>query len=492
MDRQLFIGNQWCDAIGQGKISCIDPASETEFGTVPAGVAADIDCAVTTAREAYAHGWKQTPPAARATLLRAYAAKIRGHRAELADLETQDNGKPLAESLFDVDTAATIFDMYAGLADELQAAQQSDLPLAVDYLKVTIARQPVGVVGLITPWNFPIEQFTWKVAAALAAGCCCVVKPSEVTSVTALAMAELAAKAGFPAGVLNVVTGYGKDAGSALVAHPGVDKISFTGSTATGKAIMTLAAQDLKKVSLELGGKSPVIVFDDVNIDRAVEWVMFGAFVNQGQVCTSTSRLLLDETIAPQFLARLKTASERIVVGDGKAAGVQMGPLSSKAHFDKVMGYIDAGITAGAKLLTGGSMPKGVNRGYFVQPTVFTDVTPDMSIWREEIFGPVLSVRLFTDEADAVRQANDTPYGLAATVLSEDLGRADRVADQIDAGIIWQNCNQMVVMEAPWGGMKKSGFGRELGKWGMEAFQEVKQKTRWLPDAALGWYPPAP
>lgn len=489
----MFIGNEWVDAASGRTIPCFNPADESEFDTVPAAGGEDVDAAVKAARAAFDGGWKRTSPALRANLLRSFARNIREDRERLGALETQDNGKPLAEALFDVDTAAQIFEMYADLCEQFEGWRGTDIELPVDYLKTTVTYQPLGVVALITPWNFPIEQFTWKVAAAIAAGCACIVKPSEVTSVTALALAELARKSGFPSGVLNVVTGYGREAGEALVNHPGVDKVSFTGSTATGQHIMSLASATLKRVSLELGGKSPVIVFEDVNIDRAVEWVMFGAFVNQGQVCTSTSRLLLHESIAPVFLEKLKKGAQSIVVGDGRAKGVQMGPLSSAGHYAKVTGFVAAGLDEGAELLTGGRRPDGLDRGYFIEPTVFTKVEPTMAIWREEIFGPVLSVKTFKDEEEAIALANDTLYGLAATVLSEDTGRAERVVDQIDAGITWQNCNQMVVMQAPWGGMKKSGFGRELGQWGMEAFLEVKQKTRWLPDAGLGWYQqPAP
>ncbi|MFD1329194.1 aldehyde dehydrogenase family protein [Mycoplana ramosa] len=488
MSGKLFIRNEWVDAVSGRTIPCINPADETEFERVPAAGPEDVGRAVNAARAAFDGGWKRSSPELRGKLLRELARNIRAARERLGQLETRDNGKPLPEALFDVDTAAQIFEMYAELAEQFDGWHGTNLTLPVDYLQTTVKYQPLGVVALITPWNFPIEQFTWKVAAAIAAGCTCVVKPSEITSLTALALAELAQKSGFPPGILNVITGYGSEAGEALVNHPGVDKISFTGSTATGRRIMSLAAPTLKRVSLELGGKSPVIVFDDVKIDRAVEWVMFGAFVNQGQVCTSTSRLLLHETIAPAFLEKLKKGARSIVVGDGRTPGVQMGPLVGAEHYRKVTDYVAAGVREGAELLTGGGMPSGLNRGYFLEPTIFTNVEPHMSVWRDEIFGPVLSVKTFRTEEEAIALANDTDYGLAATVLSEDTDRAERVIDQIDAGITWQNCNQMVVMQAPWGGMKKSGFGRELGRWGMEAFLEIKQRTRWLPDAGLGWY----
>lgn len=485
---RMYIGNDWLDAESSELIDCIDPASEQVFDTIPAAGAAEVDRAVTAARAAFTGPWRATTGKQRAAILRDIAEGIRGNREALAALETRDNGKPLPESYIDVDTIAQIFDMYSDMAEELDSRGEEPLSVPGDALRVTVAYRPIGVVGMITPWNFPLEQFTWKVAPALAAGCCAVVKPSEFTSLSSLELTRIIAEAGLPAGVLNVVTGTGAEAGDALVRHPGIDKISFTGSTATGRQIMKAAAEDLKRISLELGGKNPVIVFDDVDIEPAVEWVAFGGFVNQGQVCTATSRLLVQDRIADRFLDRLKQVAETIRVGAGDAEGVKMGPLVSRAQFDKVMGYIDAGKAAGARVLCGGGRVEGFNAGYFVAPTIFTDVTPEMSIWTDEIFGPVLSVMRFSDEGEAVRLANDTPYGLAATVLSADTQRAERVADALDSGITWQNCNNVVVIQAPWGGVKKSGMGRELGRWGLENFLEPKQKTRWLSGGSLGWY----
>lgn len=489
MARKMLINNKWVGSKSGKSIACVNPATEQEFDTIPQGNEADVDAAVAAARKAFDTGWKDTTGAQRAALLRALAARITAHRDDLAKQETLDNGKPLAESYFDVDTAVQIYKMYAGMAEDLDKRGEENVDLPVDYLKAGVTYRPMGVIGMITPWNYPLEQFTWKVSAALAAGCTCVVKPSEFTSVTALILGKIIVEAGFPAGVVNIVTGTGPEVGVALVKHPDVNKISFTGSTATGKSVMQTASRDLKRVSLELGGKNPIVVFDDVDLDRAAEWVAFGAFVNQGQVCTATSRLVLHKRIADKFLARLKKLSRSIVVGDGMEEGVQMGPLVSSAHYDKVTGYIDAGKSAGAKVLTGGDRPSHLNTGYFVNPTVFTGVTQDMSIWTDEIFGPVLSVIEFETEDEAIALANDTPYGLAAAVLSADTGRAERIAEQLEAGITWQNCNQMVVIQCPWGGVKKSGMGRELGRWGLESFMELKQKSRWLPDAGLGWYP---
>lgn len=484
----LFINGSWENSSGGLTLDAVDPATEQVFGKIADACEEDVNRAVAAASKAFA-SWRLTSGTVRAGYLRGFAEQLRQRRDLLAALETQDNGKPLPESVHDVNVAAQIFDMYAGLA-EAQDQTDTTLSTSADYLHVEVKRLPLGVVALITPWNFPLEQFTWKVSAALAAGCTIVLKPSEITSATALACADIAHSIGLPAGVLNIVTGRGATTGSALAAHPAIAKVSFTGSTATGRSIMQAASKGLTRIGLELGGKSPIIVFDDVNLERAVEWVMFGAFVNQGQVCTSTSRLLLSETIAPAFLAQLRARVEAIRVGPGTEQGVQMGPLVSAAHYAKVMSYIDAGRAEGATLLTGGSRPAGLEQGYFVAPTVFTDVTPQMRIWREEIFGPVLSVMVFKTEAEAVALANGSDYGLAAAVLSNDLERVARVSAQMEVGIIWENCSNLVVMEAPWGGVKQSGMGRELGRWGMEAFQELRQVTRWLPDAPLGWYPP--
>lgn len=484
---KMFIAGELCDAVSMRTIDCVDPSTETAFAEVPDAGEEDVDRAVSAARSAFA-SWSRKSGRERAGILRKVAEAITSNREELARLETRDNGKPLPESYIDVDTIAAIFGMYAGMAEELDERGEESVEQAGEAFRVSVAYRPVGVVGMITPWNFPLEQFTWKVAPALAAGCCAVIKPSEFTSLSSLRLAEIMDGAGLPKGVLNVVTGTGQAAGQALVKHPGIDKVSFTGSTETGKHIMRAAAEDLKKVSLELGGKNPVIVFDDVDIDAAVEWVAFGAFVNQGQVCTATSRLLIHKGIEDKFIERLKQVAEAIHIGPGDADGVRMGPLVSDAQYRKVMSYIEAGKSAGAALVTGGGRPEGLDRGYFIAPTIFTGVTPEMAIWTQEIFGPVLSVMSFTEESEAVRLANDTPYGLAATVLSEDRDRAERVADELEAGITWQNCNNMVVIQAPWGGVKKSGMGRELGRWGLESFLEPKQKTRWMPGGGLGWY----
>ena len=483
----MYIAGEWQQAASSDTLECIDPATGEVFDHIPDAGQADVDRAVRAASEAFV-GWRRMSGMDRAEILENIAHGIAARRHDLAKLETRDNGKPLAESFIDVDTIAAIFSMYAGMARDLDLRGEERIEGAGEAYRVSVSYQPVGVVGLITPWNFPLEQFTWKVAPALAAGCCAVVKPSEFTSLSSLLLTEIISEAGLPDGVLNVVTGTGSGAGEALVRHPGIDKISFTGSTATGQKITRLVADDLKRISLELGGKNPVLVFEDVDIAATADWVAFGAFVNQGQVCTATSRLLVHETIADDLLDRLKKVAEGIRVGAGGEDGVQMGPLVSQAHHDKGMSFIEAGRDVGARLLTGGSRPGHLKKGYFLSPTIFTDVTPDMSIWTDEIFGPVLSVMTFADEDKAIALANDSPYGLAGAVFSSDAARTERVADALDVGITWQNCSNMVVIQAPWGGMKKSGMGRELGRWGLENFLEPKQKTRWLPERGLNWY----
>jgi len=326
------------------------------------------------------------------------------------------------------------------------------------------------------------------VAPALAAGCTCVLKPSELTSLTALELAKIADACGLPAGVLNLVTGTGPIAGHALSNHRDIDKLAFTGSVPTGRRIMAAAAQDIKNISLELGGKSPFVVFADADLAQAVEWILFGIFWNQGQVCSATSRVLVERSFASRLIDALVEQARKIVIGDGLAPGTLLGPLVGAAQRDKVVHYIERARNAGVKLACGGGRPAHLDRGYFVEPTIFVDVADNDPIWREEVFGPVLAVSTFDDEAEAIRRANDTPYGLAAAVMSRDIDRCNRVARAFRAGIVWINCSQPTFTQAPWGGMKASGIGRELGRWGLENYLEVKQVTTYRSDEPWGWY----
>ena len=346
----------------------------------------------------------------------------------------------------------------------------------------------MGVAGAIIPWNFPMLMAAWKVAPALAAGCCMVLKPSELTPLTALELADIAHQAGLPAGVLNVVTGLGPEAGAPLSEHPGIDKLAFTGSVPTGTRIMQAAARDIKNISLELGGKSPFIIFDDSDIEAAVEWIMFGIFWNQGQVCSATSRVLVQRDLYEPLLKRLVEQTERVSIGHGMDEGVLLGPLVNRGQYDKVLAAIARGREEGATLLTGGTRPAHCEKGYFLTPAIFADVPQDSWIWKEEIFGPVVCVRPFDDEADAVRSANDSRFGLAAAVMSRDSARAERVARRLRAGIVWVNCSQPTFTEAPWGGYKQSGIGRELGEWGLNNYLETKQITRYDSEQPWGWY----
>lgn len=488
MHDAMYIDGRWRAAASGATLPVVNPADERVFDRVPAGDQADVREAVAAARRAFEGPWRETSARQRSTLLHAIAAGIHRRKDELARLEVADNGKPLPEALWDIDDAARCFDYYASLALEIDTQQDAPVALPDDRFASSVRREPTGVAGLIVPWNYPLLMATWKVAPALAAGCSCVLKPSELTSLTALELARIAAEAGVPAGVLNVVTGIGTVAGQALCAHPEVDKLAFTGSVATGRAVMMAAAQDIKRVSLELGGKSPLIVFADADIDEAVEWIMFGVFWNQGEVCSATSRVLIERPIAAAVINALVERVRAIRIGDGLAEGTLLGPLVSAAHRDKVLAYIDEGRRAGARILCGGGKPPQLPRGYFVEPTIFDRVTDDMRIWREEIFGPVLCVDAFDREDEAIGRANATSYGLAAAVMSRDDARCNRVAKAFRAGVVWINCSQPTFSQAPWGGMKRSGIGRELGRWGLDNYLEVKQVTRYCSAAPWGWY----
>ena len=468
-------------------IDVINPATEKAFTTIPQGTEEDVDRAVANAKAALAGAWRGTSGRERAFFLRAIAEKIETEKQTLAALEVRDNGKPLPEALGDISDAAYCFNLYATYAEDLDHRQGERITVPDARFETRLTYMPSGVAGLIVPWNYPLLMAAWKVAPAIAAGCTMVLKPSEFTSLTALELARIARDVGLPGGVLNVVTGYGREAGARLAAHPGVRKLAFTGSVATGVNVALAAARDIKSVSLELGGKSPIIVFDDADLEQVVEWVMFGIFCNQGQVCSATSRLIVQRSMAPRLIERLVAEAGKITIGDGMDAGVLLGPLVSKPQYDKVLGYIAEGQRE-AKLVCGGKRPPGLDAGYFVEPTIFVDVPPQARIWKEEIFGPVLSMAAFDTEAEALQLANDTEFGLAAAVMSADLDRAERVAGQLEAGVVWINCSQPNFLEPPWGGIKKSGVGRELGLWGLNNFLEPKQTTRYTSAEPWGWY----
>lgn len=486
---QLFINGKWTAPVQGGSFDTHDPATEVAIAQVAAATAEDVDLAVQAARQAFDHGgWPELSGTARAGYLRRIASLIRDKQQMLAELEVRDNGKPLSEALWDIGDTAYCFDFYADLAEKLDEQQEKPVALSDDRFSSVARREPVGVCGAIIPWNFPMLMAAWKVAPALAAGCTMVLKPSEVTPLTALQLADIAREAELPPGVLNVITGFGADAGSPLTNHPEVDKLAFTGSVPTGRKIMQAAATEIKNISLELGGKSAFIIFDDSDIEKAVEWILFGIFWNKGEVCSATSRVLVQRGLYDALLARLVSEAENIRIGNGMDEGVLLGPLVNAAQYHKVQSAIARGVEQGAILRSGGKRPPGCNQGFFLQPTIFTDMSEESDIWREEIFGPVVCVRPFDDEAEALASANRSRFGLAAAVMSADLTRAERVARKLRAGIVWINCSQPTFTEAPWGGYKQSGIGRELGEWGLNNYLETKQITRYDSEEPWGWY----
>jgi betaine-aldehyde dehydrogenase len=489
MRSELYIDGHWRPAADGGTFDVINPATEEIIHKVASGTAADVDAAVKAARRAFDNdGWPKLKGAQRAWYLRAIANGIRASQAEIARLEVIDNGKPFPEAVWDIADAAGCFDFYAGLAEQLDNDPEEPIALADARFTSKAVREPIGVAGAIIPWNYPLLMASWKVAPALAAGCTVVLKPAEVTSLTALELAAIADEAGLPPGVLNIVTGAGSVAGQAIIDHKQVDKLAFTGSGPVGSKVMAAAARDIKRVSLELGGKSPFVVFDDSDIEKAVEWILFGIFWNQGQVCSATSRVLVQATIYEPLLKRLIEEANRIRIGNGLDEGVLLGPLVSKRQYNQVVAAIEAAKAAGATIACGGTRPEGFDKGYYLRPTVLTDVPLDSAAWTEEIFGPVVCVRPFKTEEEAIGLANDSRFGLAAAVMSVDDVRAERVAKAFRAGIVWINCSQPTFTEAPWGGYKESGIGRELGRWGLDNYLETKQITRFVSDDPWGWY----
>ncbi|XP_076960534.1 aminoaldehyde dehydrogenase 2, peroxisomal-like isoform X1 [Bidens hawaiensis] len=492
--RQLFIDGEWREPVRKNRIPVINPATEQIVGDIPAATSEDVDIAVKAARRALRRNggkeWATASGAHRAKYLRAIAAKITEKKAEFSKLEAIDCGKPLDEAAWDMDDVAGCFEYNAELAEALDAKQNAPINLPMDTFKCHVIREPIGVVGLITPWNYPLLMATWKVASALAAGCAAILKPSELASVTCLELGEVCREVGLPPGILNILTGLGPEAGAPLASHHDVDKIAFTGSSATGSKIMTAAAQNVKPVTLELGGKSPIVVFDDVDIDNAVEWTLFGCFWTNGQICSATSRLILHESIAKEFLDKLVKWAKNIKISDPLEEGCRLGPVVSGGQYEKVLRFVETAKREGATILHGGKRPQHLKKGFYIEPAIITDVTTSMQIWREEVFGPVLCVKTFSTEQEAIELANDTHYGLGSAVISNDLERCDRLTKAFEAGIVWVNCSQPCFSQAPWGGKKCSGFGRELGEWGLENYLSVKQVTRYISKEPWGWYTP--
>ncbi|MDR2044316.1 MAG: aldehyde dehydrogenase family protein [Clostridium sp.] len=481
---RLYIDGKWMET-GRTRDS-VNPADGTVAGTVYEGDESHVDMAVAAAERAFP-AWMALPVTERAALLFRIADLIEQRAEKFAAIDTADNGKPLRDSLGDAYDSAACFRYYAGLIDKPSGYTYS-VPDPNTYAMTV--REPIGVCGLIAPWNYPLMMAAWKIAPCIAAGNTAVFKPSSLTPLSAVALFGLMEEAGIPAGVANLVMGGGVTVGDAMVRHPGIGKVVFTGGTDTGKTLMKAAAETLKGVGLELGGKSPCVIFDDVDIDTGVDWALFAVFCNQGEVCSAGSRLILQDTIYDEFLARLAARAEKIKIAAGTVPGAEMGPLVSEEHRNTVLGYIETAKSEGARLVCGGTRPSGAefDKGYFVLPTIFADCTPEMTIVREEVFGPVLAVQKFSTEAEAIALANDCQYGLAAGVFSNDAARALRVVRAFRAGITWVNAYHPTFAQAPWGGYKQSGIGRELGPYGLEEYTEVKQINLNLAPGPVGWF----
>ena len=471
---RMVIGGELVDAAEGRTFEVVNPATGQVIATAPLGGRPDVDRAVAAARKAFddPKGWATWPATKRGRTLAKFAALIRTHSQELSELETRNVGKPISGSTGEILGASFVFDYYAGAANKIFG---ETIPVSKPGLDFTL-REPIGVVGLIVPWNFPLLMASWKLGPALAAGNTAILKPASLTPLTALRIGELALEAGIPAGVLNVITGPGGTAGASIAAHEGIGKVAFTGETTTGQEIMRLAATNVKKISLELGGKSPNIVFADADLEKFARESPYSVFDNCGQDCCARSRILVERSVHEQVVEAFAAATRAIKVGDPMDQATEVGPMVSLKQRERVLDYIEIGRSEGGSIVVGGGIPDDAAfaDGAYIQPTVFDGVRPDARIVREEIFGPVVSVIPFDDEADALRLANATPYGLSGSVWSRDIGKALRIARGLQAGVISVNSNSSVHTEAPFGGYKMSGIGRELGMHALELYTEVK------------------
>jgi phenylacetaldehyde dehydrogenase len=477
--RPMLIDGKWVQAKSGKVFDVLDPATEMKLATVAEGDAADIDAAVRAARKALEHGpWGRLTPSARGRIVHKIGDLILEHLDELAQLESLDNGKPFSVArVADVPLAADIFHYMSGWATKLEGKHIpiSNLVSPGQYLSFT-RLEPVGVVGQIIPWNFPLLMAAWKLAPALACGCTVVLKVAEETPLSGLRLGELLQEAGVPDGVVNIVPGFGETAGAALASHPDVNKVAFTGSTDVGRLIVQAASRDLRKVSLELGGKSPNIILDDADIDAAIAGSTAGIFFNHGQCCNAGSRLFVQEKVFDKVVSGIAANAEKIKLGVGLDPATEMGPMVSEVQHGRVKGYLKSGLESGARALAGGSAPEG--RGYFVNPTVLVDTKPDMKVVKEEIFGPVLVAIPFKEvDEKLIAAANDTIYGLAAGVWSRDIARANQLANAIRAGSVWINCYHVFDAALPFGGYKQSGWGREMGQAVLSNYLEAKAVT---------------
>jgi acyl-CoA reductase-like NAD-dependent aldehyde dehydrogenase len=476
-----LIGGQWLDAASSQTIEVENPATQELIATVPRSAAEDIDRAVKTARASFESDvWRKMRPIDRGRLLENIARKIEDHAEELAYLESVDTGKAITfAKVLDLPSTVEVFRYMGGWCSKISG---KTLPVSFDGKEyhVYTRREPVGVVGAITPWNYPLALGAWKIASALAAGCTIVLKPTELTPLSTLRLAELCLEAGLPEGVLNIVNGYGHEAGAALAQHPDVNKITFTGSTAVGKKIVEYSLGNMKRVTLELGGKSPSIVFADADLDQVGLGAALAVFFNSGQICFAASRLFVQDSVYDQVVEAVAAAASQFKVGNGQNPETMMGPLVSGKQQERVLGYVASGLEQGATLVCGGK--KTGDKGYFMEPTVFANADSSMKIAQEEIFGPVVSVMRFKDVEDVTRMASDTPYGLAANIWTRDIKKAHRLAHRLEAGSVWINCHGIIDAALPFGGFKQSGWGREVSEEGLLAYTETKTVCALLDD----------
>jgi len=477
----LFINNEFVKAVDGGTFEVVNPATEKVICSVQEATEKDVDIAVSAARKAFEGPWRKETPENRGKYLNKLAQLFEENLDLLASIEALDNGKAVNMAKVDIGMAAGCLRYYGGWADKIEGKTVDTTPDTFNYIR----KEPIGVCGQIIPWNFPLLMWAWKIGPAIACGNTVVLKTAEQTPLGALVASTLIQKAGFPPGVINIISGFGKTAGAALASHMDVDKVAFTGSTVVGRQILKMAAgSNLKKVTLELGGKSPNIVFEDADIDNAISWVNFGIFFNHGQCCCAGSRIYVQESIYDKFVQRFKERASKNVVGDPFAKDTFQGPQVSQVQFDRIMNYIKAGKDAGATVETGGNR-KG-DTGYFIEPTIFSNVTEDMKIMQEEIFGPVCSISKFKTKEEAIKVGNKTTYGLAAAVHTTNLNTAIEVANSLKAGTVWVNTYNTLHHQLPFGGYKESGIGRELGEDALANYTQTKTVNIRLGDALFG------